>query len=139
VSELWLPRLLDGEKEATGIQEVTARGKEGALRCEFLQEGSHHCSIYSQRPFECRLYPFLIVPGTGGTLDLSAHLGCPFVLAMAERAEFKDYLKYLLTLFEGQEVQAMLKNGREQFRRYPVIELIILKENILSGRQDVSS
>ncbi len=46
-------------------------------RCEHFDLGSRLCGRYETRPFMCRLFPFLAIPGPRG-LVFSPNLECPF-------------------------------------------------------------
>jgi len=48
--------------------------------CPFFETTSHHCSIYSVRPLDCRLYPLsLMRDEQGQALVLGLDLKCPYV------------------------------------------------------------
>jgi Uncharacterised protein family (UPF0153). len=101
------------------------------LTCEFLNKDDHHCRIYEQRPFECRLYPFLLVSRRDKIIDLAAHLACPFVVSAAEGMLFKAYVGYLRNFFNDSIVRNMLKAEYGTFHSYPKEELMVVQSNIL--------
>jgi len=62
--------------------------------CPNLNLETNLCKVYSERPFDCRLYPFLL----NSKLDkvfLSVHLNCPFIRENLNKKSFKDYVSYL--------------------------------------------
>jgi len=134
-SEAWLPHLLEHEKEALKI--IRVHGQEddtGMLVCEFLNKNDHYCRIYAQRPFECRLYPFLLVLRPDKTIDLAAHLACPFVVTMAEGELFKAYTRYLRDFFKNPAVLDLLQAEHGTFHAYPDEELMVVQADILRQR-----
>lgn len=66
--------------------------------CYFFNPNHNTCGIYSQRPFECRLYPF-VVTQQQGRWAVSAHLACPHIQARRNSPEFDAYVSYLKTYF----------------------------------------
>lgn len=73
--------------------------------CSFLAESNWKCDIYDRRPFECSLYPFMILK-VNGKCSLYAHLACPYILDNQDSLEFRKYvigLKERLSLKENQE------------------------------------
>ena len=61
-------------------------------RCEHLNENDSRCAIYSKRPLDCRLYPFLLVK-RNGSLSLGLHKSCFFV--EEKRPNIREYAGYL--------------------------------------------
>ncbi|MBF0595401.1 MAG: DUF2156 domain-containing protein [Candidatus Omnitrophica bacterium] len=51
---------------------------DGRLACRCLNADDHRCRVYSQRPLECRLYPFLL-SSEKDKLKLYVHRACPWV------------------------------------------------------------
>lgn len=68
-------------------------------RCEHLKEENNRCVLYSQRPLDCRLYPFLLVK-QGSRLQLGLHKSCCFLEeqqpALADIQTYVHYLKQRL-------------------------------------------
>ena len=105
----------------------------GALwRCCFLDGEANTCGIYSGRPFECRLYPFLLVK-SGEQFLVALHLSCPFAQKYYGKAETENYAAYLKEFFSRTPGKEFLINNRELFSDYreaadewvPVFELDI--------------
>src|SRR3989338_3332366 len=49
----------------------------GEHHCRFFSSSTNACAVYQNRPFECRLYPFVLVRSRD-RIQLSAHHHCPF-------------------------------------------------------------
>ncbi len=79
----------------------TVREK-GQNRCTFLHLDSNKCGIYACRPFECRLYPFLLT-NKNGDIAVSVHLSCPYVQESRHSVEFKQHVGVLKAYLSGKE------------------------------------
>ena len=64
----------------------------GGYCCEHLNEKDNRCAVYSKRPLDCRLYPFLLVK-RNGVLSLGLHKSCLFI--EEKRPDIKEYADYL--------------------------------------------
>ena len=84
----------------------------GEHLCSFFTPTDHTCRIYSGRPFECRLYPFVLTRKNRRTV-ISVHLMCPFVQQKRSTREFDDYVTYLKKFFQEKEVLDFLKRNPE--------------------------
>lgn len=126
----WLPCLLDEDiarlrKENIPAAVISAAKKiipiplpaEGIYLCPFLNIKDNRCRIYDLRPFECRLYPFLLNLKKDA-LYLAADLNCPFLKERRGSEEFKQYIGYLAGLLESEEYQAVLKNNPQVLQTY---------------------
>ncbi|HOW35431.1 MAG TPA: YkgJ family cysteine cluster protein [Candidatus Omnitrophota bacterium] len=79
------------------------------LCCFFMPE-TNACRIYEFRPFECRLYPFLLTKKDGKDM-IAVHLYCPFVRKTKDSPEFNRYVGYLKDLFSRKEVIVFIKKN----------------------------
>lgn len=78
--------------------------------CFFFTPETNSCKIYPGRPFECRLYPFLLTKKDGKNF-LAVHLSCPFVQKHRSTVEFASHVAYLKEIFtERSVVQFLEKN-----------------------------
>ncbi len=71
--------------------------------CHFLDFEINRCRTYSQRPFECQLYPFVLLR-KDEKVFVAVHLACPFVQEKKEGSEFLQYSKYLADFFSRNEI-----------------------------------
>ena len=126
----WLPHVLVAEAELVGYRSIGLVQTGTAMTCQFLEPTPHHCRIYARRPFECRLYPFLLTRRQD-TLDLVAHQGCPFVTRELGTQKFKEYCQYLTGLFRGSAVRALLRQEADRFHTYPDVELYLIQRDVI--------
>ena len=82
----------------------------GEHLCSFLNPKDHTCGIYQHRPFECRLYPFVLTRNTDGA-GVYVHLNCPFVQEKYASADLHRYVEYLKEFFAKETVLDFLKRN----------------------------
>ena len=82
----------------------------GEHQCVFFNKKDNTCRIYSTRPFECRLYPFLIRK-KDQDLVVSVHLSCPHIQETDGSIELEAYIAYLRKIFATKEIMDFLKNN----------------------------
>jgi Fe-S-cluster containining protein len=137
---VWSPCLLDSEEEvllrnnlAAGLvtpkkkfrllpfaQEVDPRlpGHMGEIFiCPLLEMPQGKCKVYSLRPFECQLYPFLINK-RGREAFLSVDLGCPYVKDKFELPEFREYARQLSDFLNLPSQKELLKSNPQLVQTY---------------------
>lgn len=68
--------------------------------CCFLDDKKYCCRIYQQRPFECQLYPFLLISQKNQTL-LAVHLACPFIQENRQTTGFYEQVDILKRFFRN--------------------------------------
>ena len=85
--------------------------------CRFLKGADHTCEIYSQRPFECSLYPF-ILSQTPEAVRVYVHLGCPYVQDHLSRPAYEGHVVYLKELFRREDVRVFLLQNKDMFHDY---------------------
>ncbi len=135
----WLPCLLNEEIENLLKKNfppfIISQGKkirsephpeEHNFICSFFQTQDNKCRIYTFRPFECQLYPFLINQ-EGKEIFLAIDLKCPFAQKNLESPEFKLCRQYLTDFLNNEEGTALLKSNPQIIQTYPgVLNLIKL-------------
>jgi Fe-S-cluster containining protein len=127
---VWLPGLLDKEIKALSkahqsivisrgkkLQPIPAKNKE-IFFCPFLNPQDNKCRIYSSRPFECRLYPF-VVNRSSGKVYLGVDANCPFIREKLEDALFKEHVAYLAGLLNSRPFRSLLKDNPQIIQSYP--------------------
>jgi Fe-S-cluster containining protein len=78
--------------------------------CPYFNTKENGCAIYKIRPFDCRLYPFLLSHKDGGVF-LCADLNCPFINKNIKNKSLKDYTFYLKKIFSNEKlINKILKN-----------------------------
>ncbi len=85
--------------------------------CAFLSPDDNTCKIYSSRPLDCQLYPFMI-NDKGKKVFLACDLRCPFVGKNLETGEFKEYIRYLHDFLNSPSVLNLLKNNPQIIQEY---------------------
>lgn len=130
-NSVWSPCLLDEEIQELvdkaeipaasisidrRIQSVADPGGGGFI-CPFLNSADNQCRIYNLRPFECRLYPFLINLRKGKVL-LTVDLNCPYVVDTIDSQKMQDYITYLSTYLNSPKQLKMLKDNPQIIQAY---------------------
>ena len=109
---LWRPKLTNQESLSDKIfskntvdssGRVKTKCRHGEFFCHFLNPENNHCGVYGEHPFECQLYPFLIVKENHAP-SVFAHHHCPYVQKTRHTKEFEDYAAYLKGFFSGPPV-----------------------------------
>ena len=73
---------------------------------------TNKCGVYTGRPFECRLYPFLLTRSDkNGRVTLSVHLSCPYVQQSRYSAEFEKHVGILKAYLSGEERARFLRDN----------------------------
>lgn len=105
----------------------------GGHFCQFLRKEDNTCGIYTQRPFECALYPF-ILSQTVDALKVYAHLSCPYVQDHLPDTTFEAYVAYLRTFFDRADTRQFLSDNKAMFHDYSpyALELLYLFDVSLS-------
>ncbi len=82
--------------------------------CPFLDEDSYQCTIYDVRPFDCRVWPFIILKQTETGAIRLEHFTESACLALQEVSpdDFRDYEAYMQEYVASEEFVNFLK-------RYP--------------------
>lgn len=130
-SSVWSPCLLDEEiqelldKPGIPVASISidrriqpVANPEGLdFLCPFLETLMNKCRIYSFRPFECQLYPFLINLRQDKVL-LTVDLNCPYVYEQINSQQAKDYIVYLTNYLNSAPLLAMFKDNPQIIQAY---------------------
>lgn len=107
---------------------VVSFDKGNIFICALLDPQENKCKIYSFRPFDCQLYPFLI-NRDGGKIFLAADLRCLFVKENLEKDEFKKHAQYLRGLLNSPDLLNIKKDNPQIAQEYAeVINLFELDD-----------
>lgn len=85
--------------------------------CPFLNPEDSRCKIYSFRPFECQLYPFLI-NRRQEKIFLAVDLGCAFIKKNLHGQEFKKYVRFLGEFLNNASELDRLRNNPQIIQTY---------------------
>lgn len=119
----WRPKVAQEELDEILHQELDENGRIKAAECRGRFQCTHFCAenntcrIYEQRPFECSLYPFLLI-GEGEAVAVGVHLSCPYVQEKWQDADFKSHVEGLQRYFQQQEVLEFIQRNRSLLGDY---------------------
>jgi Fe-S-cluster containining protein len=132
----WRPKL--GKDDQAGLAELIAAGDitddQGYIKtiqacgkhfCRFLNSSDNTCGIYTKRPFECLLYPF-IISQTPDAVKVYVHLSCPYVQDNLNRTDFDEYTAYLKEFFNRPDIREFLSHNKSMFHDYSPYALELL-------------
>ena len=88
------------------------------VKCVFFQPEDHTCSIYAARPFECRLYPFLLL-WENDQLALGVHLSCPYVQEHRYDPAFLEHIMAVKAYLGTESLLGILADNPHFPGRYP--------------------
>jgi len=78
--------------------------------CSFFNPDDHACRIHNNKPFECQLYPFILL-NTGEKIALSVHLNCPYIQETRNTGAFDSYVEYLKRFFKRDDVLLLVREN----------------------------
>jgi len=90
----------------------------GHFFCPCLDAHRHACLIYPDRPFDCRLYPFLLARRDTGPC-LAVDENCPYLRERIGSPAFTAHVDYLRQLFGGPRGAAFLRLHPDIIQDYP--------------------
>jgi len=122
----WQPRIAKEEITKTSVPlavrklfSPAALSEEGVIKtvpyedmhvCHFFNPQHNTCGIYAHRPFECQLYPFLLMR-EARHVAVCVHLLCPYVYDNKDSKIFGQYVAYLREFFARDDVRAFLQRN----------------------------
>jgi Fe-S-cluster containining protein len=130
---VWSPQLLEEEKTSISpyvpikkIQLVLNKAQNNFI-CQFLNTKDNKCKIYSVRPFDCVLYPFLL-NRRGNKVYLSVDLKCPYIKSNTKIDEYNKYVQYLTDVLNNPATSIILKKNPQLIQSYEeVLDIVELK------------
>jgi len=145
----WRPKLGGRDRESladliTGSAVLDAQAYINTIQacgehlCRFLNGNDNTCGIYSRRPFECALYPF-VLSQTTDAVKVYVHLSCPYVQdhlmnfdcqsrasENPDKAGFNEYVQYLKEFFRRADIREFLTGNKGMFHDYTPYALELL-------------
>ena len=125
----WRPRV--GVKEYTSVREtqtifdeidaqgyLNARPCQSGAQCVFFKAEDQTCLVYSKRPFECRLYPFLLLKHDRGA-SIAVHKPCPHILEQGQSSLFQEFVRRLERYFRQENVLEFIRSNPNLLAQYP--------------------
>jgi len=119
----WLPYFSKEEIDqaiAFGVSESAFSSRTGSkiiplphgdfVRCPALNPVTHACTIYTVRPLDCQLYPFILMRDKTDQVILALHEACPFVLSSSGdlHPEIQKRAETLTQFLQSPETVALL-------------------------------
>jgi len=86
-------------------------------QCPFFKEKDNTCTVYSSRPFECLLYPFLLVK-KDEKVFVGAHLNCPYVHGNRGTDSYTQTVEHLKEYFQKPEMKSLLSKNKHMASDY---------------------
>lgn len=124
-SSVWAPVLLAEEKQLLNLHRLTLVAHRQTYTCCFLDPKSNSCQIYTQRPLECRLYPFLL-NRRGKKIYLGLDLKCPYTSDKINSKGFKRHFNYLMRYLKRPLVSTTIIKNLQSLPSYPKGEVLNL-------------
>jgi Fe-S-cluster containining protein len=98
---------------------ATVPGAEAAeYACSLLNQEDNKCRLYTDRPLECRLYPF-VINAVSSKVFLCVDLNCPFAREHFRDVQFVQYVEYLSGYFNSKPALELLRSQRQLIQSYP--------------------
>ena len=100
----WRPKLTKKEILRKDFAPVVDKGYLAAHKvghcanCTFFSPASGFCRTYTNRPFECELYPFVFMR-RDKKIYLSVHMSCPYVKEQFGSGVYQDFVRKLKRYF----------------------------------------
>jgi Fe-S-cluster containining protein len=125
---IWRPKLGAKDQEnladqITGNFVLDAQGYIKTIQscgkhfCRFLNGADNTCGIYTKRPFECSLYPFILSQAPD-TVKVYVHLSCPYVQDHLPHADYDAYVAYLKEFFHRTDIREFLYSNKAMLHDY---------------------
>jgi Fe-S-cluster containining protein len=124
---VWSPHLLAEEKTKLGDIKIVENPGQDNFVCSHLRASDNKCAIYADRPFECRLYPYLF-NRKENRFFLALDLNCPFVSQNRDSPEFREYSRELIALVQTPLYLDIFRANPQLFQEYDgVFDLVELR------------
>jgi Fe-S-cluster containining protein len=118
----WVVHLASDEQQALGIQDITLPAPvdpaTGSCVCSYFDKSNQKCAVYYKRPFECRLYPF-VINRQGSDVFLSLDMNCPYAHSNYETQAMRDYIQHLTATCNSSVFAQYLKENPWLIQQYP--------------------
>ncbi len=113
----FLTEIIFSKKKVDRHHMVKAEADGVGCHCTFFDMAEKVCSIYRYRPFECRLYPFLLMKHSD-QVNVGVHLACPHIQDQQAQAVYQNFQKELKAYFNDPATLAFLKDNPALIRDY---------------------
>ena len=121
-----LPPLLFTETKSKHTHRINLKPYKDYFICPCFNPQDNKCKIYHDRPFECRLYPFLLVKEKD-KFCLAYDKKCAYMKDDTNK-DREGYVECLRSEFKKKENQAFLRQHQELFFEYPLDDIVIVSD-----------
>lgn len=119
------------KKVDKGLYTVILKKEKGYLVCPLLDRKNWECRINGCKPFDCSLYPFILMRDKKGKAVIGVFKNCPGINKMVGGKAFQEYVYYLKKTFESEEFKEFIQKYPKHIWNYEeeaeVVEEIGLK------------
>ena len=125
---VWLPCILNEETAVLSKNNLPCpqekkiipvfSGEKDIFFCPLLNRKENKCSIYTERFFDCQLYPF-VINRKQQKVYLSVDLNCGFINDNFQSAGFEKYVEYLSGLLNSKAYLDILRRNPQIVQIYP--------------------
>ncbi|MBI3605158.1 MAG: YkgJ family cysteine cluster protein [Nitrospirae bacterium] len=109
--------------------EIESPGHQGGCLCPAFDPLTHKCSIYEVRPFDCQIYPFVLMK-KNESVAVGIDTKCPYIQEASNSPAIRKYGEGLIQILESPRIQSMLKKNQELIGPFQE-DVIVLK--VLEG------
>ncbi len=107
-----------GQADVRAPVKVNLIEHEDSYICPCFDYEANKCKIYANRPFDCQLYPFILVR-RGLKVYLAADENCPYIKKEIKAKNTQDYIKYLVDFFTSADSGRPSGEYFQIAQRYP--------------------
>jgi len=108
--------------------------------CQFFDPQNNACKIYTLRPFDCQLYPFMVTYDKDfKSIILVLDTKCPYLLNKLKTKETRSYIDYLVSIFEDQNMVEEINTNKNFISEFQEEFVVLRKLENLSKRICFSS
>ena len=122
IKSVWRPHVIDSEKfiESDNVDSdhyVKAVSEGDCIKCVFLNLEDHKCKVYSSRPIECIIYPFLMIREKDD-VKVSVHLSCPHIQEVLNGDKLSIFTDKVKDYFAKEKVKEFIKDNSSLISDY---------------------
>jgi Fe-S-cluster containining protein len=125
----WPPGILKEEQPILDLAagKVALNKKADGFICCFFDDKANTCKVYLKRPFECRLYPF-IINKQENRMFLAIDLSCGFAHENKDSSLMQEHIGYMKAVSKTVVFLDLINKNPQIAQEYPgasnIIELI---------------
>lgn len=111
ISEGANPTIFKLQKDGSSSQ-INLRPYEDYYICPFFEPETYICTIYAERPLDCKLYPFtLMLTHDRSRVVLGVDMLCPFSEKQFETEVFQQHLQQVIEYVESEQIITILNKN----------------------------